>query len=89
MALGSANRDDYQFANGDTFDIQRENADEHLAFGWAVLTIYGDGLGAYGDARRVRAGPPAADGSRPRPSVDGALTLSRYRAKNRVFGKSK
>jgi cytochrome P450 len=44
MALGSANRDDRQFAGGDTFDIQRENADEHLAFGWGRHHCIGDGL---------------------------------------------
>ena len=44
MALGSANRDDGQFASGETFDIRRENADEHLAFGWGRHHCLGDGL---------------------------------------------
>ena len=44
MALGSGNRDDRQFADGDTFDIRRDNADEHLAFGWGRHHCIGDGL---------------------------------------------
>ncbi|HEX3409232.1 MAG TPA: cytochrome P450, partial [Candidatus Binataceae bacterium] len=44
MALGSANRDDAQFTAGDSFDIRRQNADEHLAFGWGRHHCIGDGL---------------------------------------------
>jgi cytochrome P450 len=44
LALGSGSRDDTQFANGDTFDIRRDNADEHLAFGWGRHHCIGDGL---------------------------------------------
>ncbi len=44
LALGSGSRDHSQFANGDTFDIRRENADEHLAFGWGRHHCIGDGL---------------------------------------------
>lgn len=34
VAIGSANRDEGHFANGEVFDIHRENAREHLAFGF-------------------------------------------------------
>ena len=44
LALGSGNRDADQFTDGDTFDIRRENADEHLAFGWGRHHCIGDGL---------------------------------------------
>jgi cytochrome P450 len=44
LALGSGSRDERQFANGDNFDIRRENADEHLAFGWGRHHCIGDGL---------------------------------------------
>jgi hypothetical protein len=33
MALGSAGRDEAHFPDGDRFDIRRENAKDHLAFG--------------------------------------------------------
>jgi cytochrome P450 len=44
LALGSGNRDADQFTNGDTFDIRRDNADEHLAFGWGRHHCIGDSL---------------------------------------------
>jgi cytochrome P450 len=44
LALGSGNRDAGQFADGDTFDIRRANAGEHLAFGWGRHHCLGDGL---------------------------------------------
>jgi cytochrome P450 len=44
LALGSGNRDDAQFADGENFDIRRENADQHLAFGWGRHHCIGDGL---------------------------------------------
>ncbi len=44
LALASGNRDADQFANGETFDIRRKNADEHLAFGWGRHHCIGDGL---------------------------------------------
>ena len=34
VAIGSANRDDAHFADGERFDIRRANAREHLAFGF-------------------------------------------------------
>jgi cytochrome P450 len=34
VALGSANRDAAQFPNGETFDIHRSNAREHVTFGF-------------------------------------------------------
>ncbi len=36
LLLGSANRDDTAFADGGRLDIQRENAKEHLAFGFGI-----------------------------------------------------
>lgn len=33
LALGSANRDEAHFVNGETFDITRSNARDHLSFG--------------------------------------------------------
>ncbi|MBI1186027.1 MAG: cytochrome P450 [Alphaproteobacteria bacterium] len=43
LRYGSANRDDAKFAEADRFDITRENAKEHLAFGAGVHHC----LGAY------------------------------------------
>ena len=34
VAIGSANRDEAQFPNGDAFDIRRANARDHVAFGF-------------------------------------------------------
>lgn len=34
VAIGSANRDEARFENGETFDIRRPNAREHMAFGF-------------------------------------------------------
>lgn len=34
VAIGSANRDESRFEHGDTFDIHRANAREHMAFGY-------------------------------------------------------
>lgn len=34
VAIGSANRDEDHFENGDSFDIRRVNAREHMAFGF-------------------------------------------------------
>lgn len=34
VAIGSANRDEARFENGETFDIHRANAREHMAFGY-------------------------------------------------------
>ncbi|AQA01144.1 cytochrome [Mycobacterium sp. MS1601] len=44
VLTGSANHDDTVFADGDSFDITRENADEHLAFGWGVHHCLGQAL---------------------------------------------
>ncbi|ANS32523.1 cytochrome P450 [Rhodococcus opacus] len=44
ILTGSANHDDAKFDDGETFDITRENADEHLAFGWGVHLCLGQGL---------------------------------------------
>ncbi len=44
LALGSGNRDAGRFVDGDTFNIRRANAGEHLAFGWGRHHCIGDGL---------------------------------------------
>ena len=44
LALASADRDDEKFENGDTFDIRRSGADEHLAFGWGRHLCLGEAL---------------------------------------------
>jgi cytochrome P450 len=36
LVMGSANRDESRFADPDTFDPQRPNAREHLAFGYGI-----------------------------------------------------
>ena len=36
VALGSANRDDAKFPDGETFDIYRKNAKQHLAFSYGI-----------------------------------------------------
>lgn len=41
LVLGSANRDEQCFHNGETFDIQRENAKHHLTFGHGVKYCLG------------------------------------------------
>lgn len=44
LALASADRDDEKFSNGDTFDIRRPDADEHMAFGWGRHLCLGEAL---------------------------------------------
>ncbi len=41
LRYGSGNRDEAQFPDGDTFDIQRDNARSHLAFGAGIHTCLG------------------------------------------------
>jgi cytochrome P450 len=41
VGLGSANHDEERFPDGDRFDIRRENANEHMAFGWGRHTCLG------------------------------------------------
>jgi hypothetical protein len=41
LVLGSANRDEEIFPDGETFDIQRENAKNHLSFGHGVKYCLG------------------------------------------------
>ena len=41
LRYGSGNRDSAQFAEPDTFDIARENAKSHLAFGAGIHTCIG------------------------------------------------
>lgn len=44
LRFGSANRDDAKFPDGDHFDIGRDNAKEHLAFGAGVHLCLGQQL---------------------------------------------
>ncbi len=41
LAIGSANRDEFCFRDGETFDIHRENAKDHLTFGHGVKFCLG------------------------------------------------
>jgi cytochrome P450 len=41
MYFGSANRDDAVFADPDRFDVERANADKHIAFGYGPHTCIG------------------------------------------------
>jgi cytochrome P450 len=41
IALGSANRDETRFADGERFDIRRENAKDQIAFSWGRHTCLG------------------------------------------------
>ena len=44
VRFGSSNRDDQKFDNPDEFDITRENAKEHMAFGAGIHTCIGSQL---------------------------------------------
>lgn len=44
LLMGSANRDDENFPDGETFDIMRENAAEHLSFGNGIHFCLGSPL---------------------------------------------
>ena len=44
LVMGSANRDAEKFEDADTFDIGRENAREHLAFGFGIHYCLGNML---------------------------------------------
>lgn len=44
LRYGSANRDDCKFSDPDAFDIERENAKDHLAFGAGIHTCLGSQL---------------------------------------------
>jgi len=44
LVMGSANRDATKFEDADTFDIGRENAREHLAFGFGIHYCLGNML---------------------------------------------
>ncbi|MEM1103623.1 MAG: cytochrome P450 [Pseudomonadota bacterium] len=41
VRYGSGNRDDNKFANADAFDMKRDNAGDHLAFGAGIHTCMG------------------------------------------------
>ena len=41
LRFGSSNRDESKFTNPDAFDLNRENASEHLAFGAGIHTCIG------------------------------------------------
>ncbi|CAG7611897.1 cytochrome P450 [Leucobacter soli] len=44
LVMGSANRDDVRFSDGESFDIDRENAREHLSFGFGIHYCLGNML---------------------------------------------
>ncbi|WP_420176739.1 cytochrome P450 [Luteococcus sp. OSA5] len=44
LLMGSANRDEERFTNADQFDITRENAREHLSFGYGIHFCLGNML---------------------------------------------
>ncbi|NMN95752.1 cytochrome P450 [Antrihabitans stalactiti] len=44
LVMGSANRDEGHFDDGETFDITRKNAREHLAFGYGIHYCLGNML---------------------------------------------
>lgn len=44
IVMGSANRDESNFENGEQFDIQRENSKEHLSFGFGIHFCLGSPL---------------------------------------------
>ena len=44
LVMGSANRDETKFADGETFDIDRPNAREHLSFGFGIHYCLGNML---------------------------------------------
>jgi cytochrome P450 len=45
LVMGSANRDPEMFENPDKFDIERENARQHLSFGFGIHYCIGNMLG--------------------------------------------
>ncbi|QTI71226.1 cytochrome P450 [Gordonia polyisoprenivorans] len=44
VLTGSANHDEAHFDDGDSFDIGRANAEDHLAFGWGIHHCLGQAL---------------------------------------------
>lgn len=44
LLMGSANRDEEKFADGETFDIGRANARDHLSFGYGIHVCLGNQL---------------------------------------------
>ena len=44
LVMGSANRDEARFENGEAFDIGRENARDHLSFGFGIHYCLGNML---------------------------------------------
>lgn len=44
LLMGSANRDEERFENGEDFDITRDNAREHLSFGFGIHYCLGNML---------------------------------------------
>ena len=44
LVMGSANRDEAKFIDGETFDIERSNAREHLSFGFGIHVCVGNML---------------------------------------------
>ncbi|WP_449279447.1 cytochrome P450 [Leucobacter sp. GX0328] len=69
LVMGSANRDAERFADGEAFDIGRENAREHLSFGFGIHYCLGNMLAklqakiAIEETARLLPGLRLADGA--------------------------
>ncbi len=44
LVMGSANRDEARFEDGETFDVERENSRDHLSFGFGIHYCLGNML---------------------------------------------
>ena len=44
LVMGSGNRDEANFENGEVFNIHRENSKEHLSFGYGIHFCLGSQL---------------------------------------------
>ena len=44
LVMGSGNRDEANFENGEVFNIHRENSKEHLSFGYGIHFCLGSPL---------------------------------------------
>ncbi len=74
IRYGSANRDEAKFANPDAFDIARENAKEHLAFGAGIHHC----LGAYLARKEMQSAFPIVLGRLKNPRFSKGLNSFRY-----------
>jgi cytochrome P450 len=85
LRYGSANRDDKKFADGETFDVRRPNAKEHLAFGAGIHTCLGMALArkemgialpiVFERLKNLRLAPGKSFSFAPSPLLRGVLSL--------------